>query len=198
MLSPIEETIELKKKKRKTKKNAYKFNVADPLKQLIGTDLTTVPGIDVSTALKLISEIGTDIKKWPTEKHFCAWLGLCPGTKISGGRRLNSHTSHCTNKAAIALRMAASSLYRSKTAFGAHLRRMKARMGPVEAVTATAHKMARSIYHMMAEREDFKEAGADFYDKLHQEKTLKFLKKRAASLGYVLTEIDKKQETAYE
>jgi transposase len=89
--------------------------------------------------------------------------------------------------------MSASSLYKSKTAFGAHLRRMKARMGPVEAVTATAHKMARAIYHMMLWREDFKEAGADFYDKLHQAKTLKFLKKRAASLGYVLTEIDKEQ-----
>jgi transposase len=87
--------------------------------------------------------------------------------------------------------MAASSLYKSKTAFGAHLRRMKARMGSVEAITATAHKMARSIYHMMIRREDFKEAGADFYDKLHQEKTLKFLKKRAASLGYALVEMDK-------
>lgn len=179
----------LKKKPRKTKKYEYTFNVVDHLKQLIGADLTTVPGIDVSTALKLVSEIGTDINKWPTEKHFCAWLGLCPGTRISGGRRLNSHTSHCTNKAAIALRMAASSLYKSKTAFGAHLRKMKARMGPVEAVTATAHKMARAIYHMMLRKEDFKEAGADFYDKLHHEKTLKFLKKRAASLGYTLTEI---------
>ncbi len=198
VLSPIKETPSLTKKPKKLKKYEYAFNVADHLKQLIGTDLTTVPGIDVSTALKLISEIGTNIRKWPTEKHFCAWLGLCPGTRISGGRRISSHTSHCTNKAAIALRMAASSLYKSKTALGAHLRRMKARMGPVEAVTATAHKMARALYQMILRKEDFREAGSDFYDKLHQDKTLKFLKKRAASMGYVLTEMEKMKSAVHQ
>jgi len=148
--------------------------------------LTTIPGIDVSTALKIISEIGTDITRWPTVKHFCAWLGLCPGTRISGGRRLNSYTSHSTNRAAITLRMAASSLYKNASVFGAHLRRMKARMGPVEATTATAHKMARTIYYMMLRKEDFRDSGGDFYDKLSEKKTLKFLKKRAESLGYIL------------
>ena len=186
-LSLLEEIVPIKQKK--AKKHEYTFNVASHLKQLVKADLTTVPGIDASTALKLIAEIGTDIKKWRTVKHFCAWLGLCPGTKISGGRRLRSHTSHRTNKAAITLRIAANCLYRSKTTFGAHLRKMKARMGPVEAVTATAHKMARAIYYMLLRGEDFREDGADFYDKLHQEKTLKFLKKRAASLGYELEKI---------
>lgn len=188
-LSPVEKPLEVGNKRRKPKKYEYTFNVAEHLKQLVGADLTTIPGIDVSSALKFISEIGTDIKKWPTEKHFCSWLGLCPGTKISGGRRLSSHRSHCTNKAAIILRMGASSLYKSKTAMGAHLRKMKARMGPVEAITATGHKMARAVYYMMLRKEDFKEDGASFYDKLHQEKTLKFLKKRAGSLGYALTKI---------
>src|ERR1700761_5693610 len=91
----------------KPRKYEYSFNVSDHLKQLIGTDLTTIPGIDVSTALKFISEIGTDINRWPSFKHFSAWLGLCPGTRISGGRRLSSHTSHNTNKAAALLRMSA-------------------------------------------------------------------------------------------
>jgi transposase len=188
-LSPLEKPVEMKSTRKKAKKYEYTFNVKEHLKQLIGADPTTIPGIDVNTALKLVSEIGTDIRKWRTEKHFSAWLGVCPGTRISGGRRLSSHTSHCTNKAAIALRMSASSLSRSKTAFGAHLRRMKARMGPVEAITATAHKMARALYHMMLKKEDFKEAGADFYDKLNEAKTLKFLEKRAASLGYALTKV---------
>lgn len=176
----------LKKSRRKPKKYEYSFNVASHLKQLIGTDLTTIPGIDSSTALKLIAEIGIDITRWPTVKHFCAWLGLCPGTRISGGRRLNSHTSHNTNKAATTLRMAASCLYRSDSHLGSHLRRMKARMGPIEAITATAHKMARALYFMMLRKTDFQEAGGDFYDKLNHEKTLKFLMKRAESLGYVL------------
>lgn len=186
ILSPIDKVPQNQTIRRKSRKYEYSFNVAAHLKELIGTDLTTVPGIDVSTALKFISEIGTDISRWKSEKHFCAWLGLCPGTRISGGRRLNSHTSHSTNKAARALRMAASSLYRSKTVFGAHLRRMKARMGAIEATTATAHKMARAIYFMMLRKTDYQEAGTDYYDKLNQEKTLKFLKKRAESLGYTL------------
>jgi transposase len=82
--------------------------------------------------------------------------------------------------------MAANSLYKNNSIFGAHLRKMKARMGPIEAITATAHKMARAIYYMILRKTDFIDAGGDFYDKLNHEKTLKFLKKRAESLGYVL------------
>ena len=151
-------------------------------------DLTTIPGVDVNTALKIISEIGRDISRWPTFKHFCAWLGLCPGTKISGGRRLNSRTSHNTNRAAITLRMSASTLYRSRTALGAHLRRMKARMGPVDAITATAHKMARILYFMMARKQDYSEAGESYYDELHKEKTTRYLRKKARALGFELVE----------
>lgn len=150
----------------------------------------TIPGIDASSALKLVSEIGTDITKWPTAKHFCAWLGLCPGTRISGGRRISSHTSHSSNRAASTLRMAASSLYRSQGVFGAHLRKMKARMGPVQAITATAHKMARTLYFMMLRKTDFQEVGNDYYDKLNEAKTLKYLSKRAKSLGYDLKKLE--------
>ena len=134
----------------------------------------------------MISEIGTDITRWPTFKHFCSGLGLCPGTRISGGKRISSHTSHSTNRAAVTLRMAASALHRSQTVLGSYLRKMKARMGSVEAITATAHKMARTIYVMMSKGEDYKEVGVDYYDKLNEQKTLKYLHKRAASLGYTL------------
>jgi uncharacterized membrane protein len=92
--------------------------------------------------------------------------------------------------------MAASSLYRNNSVLGAHLRRMKARLGSVEAVTATAHKMARAIYFMMLRKTNFQEIGADFYDKINREKTLKFLKKRAKSLGYTL-EKQKNQASHY-
>jgi len=156
------------------------------LKELIGTDLTTIPGIDASSALKLVSEIGTDIRRWPTVKHFCAWLGLCPGTRISGGRRLSSHTSHSTNRAAKILRMSASGLYRNDSVFGAHLRKMKARMGSVEATTATAHKMARTVYFMMVNKTSFQDPGGDYYEMQNHAKTLRYLRKKAHSLGYVL------------
>lgn len=82
--------------------------------------------------------------------------------------------------------MSASSLYKSQTMLGVHLRKMKARMGPVEATTATAHKMARAIYFMILRKTDYIEVGADYYTKLNEAKTLKYLKKKAQSLGYTL------------
>lgn len=165
--------------------------MATHLKELIGTDLTTIPGIDASSALRLVSEIGTNIHKWPSVKHFCAWLGLCPGTRISGGRRMSSHTSHSTNRAAKILRMSASGLYRNDSVFGAHLRKMKARMGSVEATTATAHKMARTIYFMMVNKTNFEDAGGDYYEKLNHAKTLRHLRKKAQTLGYTLEIVEK-------
>lgn len=87
--------------------------------------------------------------------------------------------------------MAASSQYRSQTAFGAYLRKMKSRHGPVQAITALAHKMARTIYCMMSDKQSFNELGADYYDNLHKERTLKYLHKRAASLGFSLLEMPK-------
>lgn len=157
-------------------------------------NLTEIPGIDASTALKLLSEIGTDISRWKTVKHFCAWLGLCPGTKISGGKILSGRTKACTNKAGIVLRMSANSLYRSQTAYGAFLRKMKARMAPAQAVTALAHKMARAIYFMMLKKESYKEAGVEYYDKINEEKTLKYLRKRAVSLGFSLVKIGSEEK----
>jgi transposase len=180
--------IEEKSKRKKPKKNAYSFNLTGYLKQILGVDLTTIPGIDASTALKLISEIGTDITRWQSSKHFCSWLGLCPGTKISGGKRLSGRTKPCRNKAAICLRMAASTLHRSQTAFGAYLRKAKSRHGPVQATTALGHKMARAIYCMMSNKETFNEMGANYYDDLHKDRTLKYLRKRASSLGFSLVE----------
>ena len=180
-----------KQSKRKPRKNEYAFDLTGYLKAILGVDLTAIPGIDASTALKLMSEIGTDITKWPSPKHFCSWLGLCPGTKISGGRRLSGRIKPCRNKAALCLRMAASTLYRNQSAYGAYLRKMKSRHGPVQAITGLAHKMARAIYCMLSDKQGFKEMGADYYDNLHKERTLKYLRKRATALGYSLTEIQK-------
>jgi len=187
-LSPISQTISLTKRNRKLKKYEYSFDVRTHLKEMLGVDIMAIPGINASTALKIISEIGTDITKWPSAKHFCAWLGLCPGTRISGGRILRSKTKACTNKAALVLRMSANSLYRSNTLYGAFLRKMKSRKAPAQAVTALAHKMARTLYSMMLNKHEYEELGAEHYDKVSAEKTLKYLKKRAASLGCRLVE----------
>src|SRR6185436_12241137 len=116
-------------------------DVREKLFKLTGVDLFAVPGLGADTLLTLTGEIGFDMSPWKTEKHFTSWLGLCPGTKRSGGKVLDKKTKRTRNRAAQAFRMAASSLYRSYTALGAFYRRMKARSGGQHAVTATAHKI---------------------------------------------------------
>ena len=101
----------------------------EALQRMSGVDLTRIDGIDTNTALKIISEIGTDMSRWESAKHFASWLGLSPGTKVSGGRILSSATKPVANKAAAALRMAAFTLFNSKSALGAYLRRQRARLG---------------------------------------------------------------------
>src|SRR5271157_3694203 len=103
-----------------------------------GVDLTELPGIGPYGALKLLSEIGLDMARWPSEKHFAAWLTVAPRNQISGGKLLSSRTQPSANRAAKILRMAAMSLGRSDHALGAFYRRMAARVGKAKAITATA------------------------------------------------------------
>jgi transposase len=149
-------------------------------------DLTTIPGIDANTAMKILSEIGTDMSQWPTAKAFASWLGLCPGTKVSGGKVLSSKTKPSDNRAAQALRMAASSLYRSATAIGAFFRRLRARLGAPKAITAAAHKLARILYRMLTDGSNYREAGENYYEQQYQARVMAHLTKRAGDLGYIL------------
>lgn len=169
-------------------KNAPSFAVASELVRIAGVDLTEVPGINSLTALSLIGEIGLDMSKWPDGKRFASWLGLCPGTKISGGKVLSSRTKACANRAATALRIAANTLYRSPTALGAYLRRLKARLGPMKAITATAHKLALIIYNMLKHGVGYRESGQDYYEAQYKDRLLDRLKKQAKQLGYDLIE----------
>src|SRR3954453_10623780 len=123
--------------------NPFHFDAHAQLYRLTGVDLTRIDGIDSVSALTIVGEIGTDMSRWRTVKHFTSWLGLCPGTKVSGGKVLGSKTKPTANRAASALRLAAASLSRSRSALGAYLRRMSARLGKPQAITATAHKLAR-------------------------------------------------------
>jgi transposase len=125
--------------------HAPTFDVRAYLDAITGVDLTRIDGIDALTALKRIREIGLDMTRWPPVKPFASWLGLCPGKKISGGKRYRSRSKPTANRAAAALRLAAHSLDHSHSALGAYYRRMKARLGAPAAITATAHKLARLI-----------------------------------------------------
>ena len=153
-----------------------------------GVDLTAIEGIGVLTAQVVISEIGLDMSRWPTEKHFSSWLGLCPDHRISGGKVLSRHTRHVLNPVADALRMAATTLQNSKTALGAFYRRMRGRLGAASAITATAHKLARIIYRLLKHGEHYVQQGLEAYEKKYRERLLQNLKKTAAALGLELTQ----------
>jgi transposase len=170
-------------------KNAPKFDVRTYLFNLCGVDLTRINGIDSITALKVISEIGPDLSRFENAKHFTSWLGLCPGTKISGGKMLSGACKRTTNRAAQALRMAAMALRRSQSALGAYYRRLCARLDRPQAITATAHKLARLIYAMLTKGTEYVDEGQDYYEQRYQQRVVHSLSLRAEKLGFQLVPI---------
>ncbi len=172
--------------KKRNQKNAPRFDVQSQLYRMTGVDLTRIDGVDGFTALKVVSEIGTDMTKWESAKHFASWLGLSPSNRITGGRVMSSKTKASANRAAAALRLAANALHRSDSALGAFLRRKKAHLGAPKAITATAHKLARLIYSMLRHGQKYVDAGAEYYESQYQQRALRAAKRRAAQLGYQL------------
>lgn len=174
-------------KRKAAARNAVGFDARTALFEASGVDLTRIPGIDTSTALKVVAEVGVDLRRFPTVKHFTSWLNLCPGTKISGGKVLSAATKASNNRAAQALRMAAQALRKSQSALGAYHRRLCARMDRPKAITATAHKLARLIYFMLTRGQGYVEAGQEAYEQKYRERVVQNLTKRARQLGFELT-----------
>jgi transposase len=187
----MEETssvVASQKQRKQSAKNAPAFDLGAELQRLTGVDLMGIPGMNSLSLLSLIGEIGLDMTRWKSAKQFASWLGLCPGNKVSGGKRLSGKSKRSANRAAATLRMSASTLYRSKTALGAYLRRLKSRLGPPKAITATAHKIAIVVYNMLRHGTAYMEAGQDYYEQQYRDRVVKNLKRRADELGFILTE----------
>lgn len=182
----LEEPAPKSKRQKKLKKHEYQHDFRTELLRITGVDLTKIPAIGTSTALTIVSEIGLDMNRWKSGKHFASWLGLSPGNKVSGGRRLSGRTKPCSNRVAIALRVAANTLYNSECAFGAFLRRMKMRLGSPKAITALAHKLAKLIYSMLKNGTEYVEKGVEFYEEHYRKRREKSLKRKAEELGYEL------------
>jgi hypothetical protein len=171
-------------------KNQPAYNARTELYRITGVDLVALKGISASLAQTIITEVGTDMNRFPTVKHFCSWLGLVPHHEISGGQVLRNHTLKTDNRAGQAFRQAAACVIRSDCVFGAFYRRKRSQLGPMQAQVATAHKIARTVYHLLKDKTPYHELGADAYEHKYQERELAHLRKKAAKLGYSLTATD--------
>ncbi len=167
-------------------KNKPSFNARAELARVVGIDLVAVTGLSAASVQTIIAEIGTDMSKFPTVKHFGSWLGLAPHNDISGGKVLRSRTRKVVNRAGQAFRQAAQCVGRSDSALGAYYRRMRARLGPQQATVATAYKIARIVYTMLKKHMPFEAASAEAYDQQYRERELKYLQRKAAKLGFEL------------
>ena len=154
--------------------------------RLTGVDLTAIPGVQAGTVHVILSEVGRDVSKFPSAKHFASWLGLCPDNRISGGRILSVQTRNVKNRAATALRLAAQSLFRSHTALGDYFRRMRAKMGTPQAITATAHKIARIIYHMLKTGNPYDHTEFARHEEQYRCRKEIYIRNQAKALGYTL------------
>jgi len=167
-------------------RNEPSFNLRGELYRILGVDLTQVPGLQCLTVHTCLSEVGTTVERFASAKHFASWLGLCPDNRITGGRVLSAATRDVKSRTAYALRMAAQSLRNSQSLLGHFFRRMRARLGAPEAITATAHKLARIIYHLLKYRCPYDESVFAKAEDSHRRRREKSLRKQAASLGFQL------------
>lgn len=174
------------KKRGGRSRHAPQFDLRERLFGMCGVDLTRIDGINVTTALAVVSETGADMSRFPSVGHFASWLGLCPGTRITGGKVMSAKTKRCANRAAQALRMAASSLRTSQSALGAYFRRMCARMDKPKAIAAAAHKLARLIYTMLTKGEEYTDQGQEYYEERYRQRVLHHLSRRAEKMGMKL------------
>ena len=194
-LSPVtvrtgERLSPLPKARTKTKQvNAPSFDVRAALYGVLGVDLTQIHGLGPSLALKLIGECGTDLRAWPTAKHFTSWLCLAPGNKISGGKLLSSRTRRSSSRASALLRLAATTIGRSETALGAFYRRLSSHIGKQKAVTATARKIAVLFFNTLRFGLTYLDQGAAAYEERYRIRVLTNLRRRAKTLGFTLAPI---------
>ena len=168
------------------------YDLRTYLYQMTGVDLTEIDGLEALSVQTILSEIGLDMSKWKTVKHFTSWLGLAPHNNISGGKVLSCKTKKTKNRANTALRLAAQSAGRSDSALGGFYRRMRAKHGTPKAITATAHKIARIIYSMLKHRTPYQDLGQDYYEHKYRERVIKNLQRKAHGLGLQLVSLTPK------
>lgn len=161
-------------------------SLSSQLQRLFGVDLTRIPGINVGTAQTLFGEVGPDFRKFRSASAFASWMALCPDNEISGGKVLWTGTRRVKSRTAASLRLAAQSLAHSKSALGDFYRRMRAKLGAPKAITATAHKLARIVYHLITTKQEFDESRYATAQLRYQKRLEKNLRAKARALGFDL------------
>jgi transposase len=169
--------------------HAPRFGARALLFRMAGVDLTVIEGISETTALVLLSEIGIDLSRFPTEKNFVSWLGLCPQHRGSAGKIFSRRVRRGANRAARALRMAAQGCHHAKNALGAFYRRIQARCGGAKAVVATARKIAERVYRLLKYGQEYVRQAEQAYEAAYRQRTVKGLARKAESLGYKLVAV---------
>lgn len=170
------------------KQNTLTFEASGPLFKALGVDLTEIEGIDVATALVILAEIGVDVSRFPTEKHFAAWLGLCPRQDESNNKKRKRRPRRGKNRIAIALRMAAQGLGKTLSPLAMFYRRIKSRIGGKGAITATAHKLACLVYRMLKYGKEYVKQNLEEYEQKLKKQLERSLRRKAAALGYKLVD----------
>lgn len=183
VVDPVKHPIGAKPKGKKDSKNAPRFDLRKELYRITGVDWTQVNGINVLTAQTVISECGADLAAFPTEKQFTSWLGLAPTNEQSGGKILKRRTRKVVNRAAGALRMAATTLLFSQSFLGAQYRRLRTRLGAPKAITAMARKLACLFYRLIKHGQQYVDKGVEHYEAKYREQQIQALTKRARKLG---------------
>ena len=185
-VDPPEGSALQSQKEQKPSGGEPRFDLQSHLHRIFGVDLTHIPGINVLTTQTLLAEIGPDLSQFASAPAFTSWLGLCPDNRVSGGKVLSVKTRKVKNRAATALRMAAQSLHRSQSYLGHFYRRMRAKLGAPKAITATAHKLARIIYHMVTTRQAYDETICVQNEVQNRRRLEAKLQKQARELGFQL------------
>jgi len=173
-------------RRRGRKPNDVRFDATAKLTRALGVDVTAIEGIDAATALVILAEIGVDVARFPSEKHFASWLGLCPRTARSNKTEKRRTPRKGKNRVAQALRMAAQAVGRTQTALGVFYRRIKSRIGGRGAITATAHKLSRLVYRMLKFGTEYVAQSLLEYEAKVREKLERSVRRKAQALGYEL------------
>lgn len=172
---------------RNTGKHDPAFPVVGYLTVLTGQNPTILPGIGPASALGLQAELGRDLTKWPTVKHFTSYLTLAPVQKISGGKLQQSSTRPGVHPAGVIFKQAAAAVTRTDTALGAFYRQLAVRIGKGKALVATARKIAERYYHLMRYGQEYVDLGAQQYEERYRQRQIAGLIKRGQKLGLAVT-----------